>query len=500
MPDAKPALTACVVLTRGAGDSFKVCWEQRDRDAAFLGGYHAFIGGRVEQADLSLLRTSDHADAYTRACAIRELFEETGILLTSPSVRFSHDHPRHIALRQASAADPWQFNEEVADHMLNLRADRLVALGRWTTPAWEPLRYKTEFYQLHLSDAEAKAHDAAHALLGWPGVWTSPAAALAAHARADLSISGPTLALLRHLDHHRSSAAPRCDEAAQGDDPLLFSHHTGGIYTLPLASPTLPPATHTNAYILGHRRFVVVDPGADDPREIGRLIHAIERLTSSGGEFLGVALTHHHTDHVSGLKALRARFGAAQVWAHAETAALLPEGSVSRLLGDDEVFEVVDAGGQPRRWRCLWTPGHAPGHLCFVEEASGVGLVGDLIATVGTILVQPPTGHMGRYLASLERVRALGLRALLPAHGGAVLDAEGKLSFYIAHRLGREAKVLDSLRAAGGWASVAELVPGAYADAPQSVWPLAAMSLSAHLEHLEELGQARRDGARWIAA
>jgi endoribonuclease LACTB2 len=496
-----PELTACVILTRGEGEGFEVCWERRALDAAFLPGYHAFIGGRVEPADDHIIGLSgDAQERSLRGCALRELCEETGIVLCKPHARLAADDSLLERLRATSQADPGQFGDFIYDHMMTLAPERLHAVGRWTTPAWEPLRYETEFYQLHLSPKEARAQQAAREALGWAGEWVRPGEALQRHARGEVFITGPTLALLGVLDAHRGADAPRCDEPSQDASPLLWAHHTGGVYILPLASPTLPPATHTNAYILGATRFVVIDPGADDPVELARLIAAIERLQSGGGALEAIILTHHHTDHVSGLEGLARRFGALPVWAHAQTAALLAPGVVTRTLEDEEVVEVVDAGGQTRRWRCLWTPGHAPGHLCLVEDASGVGLVGDLIATVGTILVQPPTGHMGRYIESLERVRALGLRAVLPAHGGAVLDAHGKLSFYIGHRLAREAKVSAALAAAGGWVSVSALVPVAYADAPEHVWPLAAMSLSAHLERLEELGQAERDAAqRWRA-
>ena len=71
-----PELTACVILTRGEGERFEVCWERRALDAAFLPGYHAFVGGRVEPADdhiIGLILSGGNIDRplYLRALADR---------------------------------------------------------------------------------------------------------------------------------------------------------------------------------------------------------------------------------------------------------------------------------------------------------------------------------------------------------------------------------------------------------------------------------------------
>src|SRR5581483_3819767 len=165
-------------------------------------------------------------------------------------------------------------------------------------------------------------------------------------------------------------------------------------------------------------------------------------------------LTHHHVDHVSGAAHLAARLGV-PVAAHRETAA--------RVRGRVEVTRLIDDGERlpygPKGLRALFTPGHAPGHLCFVDEASRVVIAGD----------------MAVYLASLARVKAERAAALLPAHGPPILDADGKLDFYVKHRLEREQRVLAAL--SGALRTVEELVPPAYPDVPPQVWPLAARSL-----------------------
>jgi glyoxylase-like metal-dependent hydrolase (beta-lactamase superfamily II) len=263
-----------------------------------------------------------------------------------------------------------------------------------------------------------------------------------------------------------------------------------GIRSVALRTPTLPPATHTACYLVGPSEgageVFVVDPASPYPDQQAVLDQVLDAERAAGRHVAAVLLTHHHADHVGGAMHLSAR--GVPVWAHAETAARVPV-AIARALDDgDEIGQV----------RAVLTPGHAPGHLCFHDPASGALIAGDMVAGVGTILIDPSEGDMQVYLASLERMAALAPRALLPAHGGVIADAIGKLREYVAHRLMREGKVLAALVAAGR-ATARALVPVAYADTPPPFWGLAERSLVAHLVKLEREGRARRDGKEWEA-
>jgi glyoxylase-like metal-dependent hydrolase (beta-lactamase superfamily II) len=121
-----------------------------------------------------------------------------------------------------------------------------------------------------------------------------------------------------------------------------------------------------------------------------------------------------------------------------------------------------------------------------------------MVASVGTIIVEPTDGDMILYLDSLERMASLEPAALLPAHGNVIEDPQAILSFYLAHRLMREQKVLGALEAHGKPARPGDLVARAYDDTPQALWPLALGSLEAHLIKLEREGRIGMDGERWL--
>jgi len=266
-----------------------------------------------------------------------------------------------------------------------------------------------------------------------------------------------------------------------------------GVERLAVRTPTLPPATHTNAILAGTREAVLIEPASPYPEEIDRLLAWI---AASGLTLRAVLVTHHHLDHVGGAARVKERLGL-PLWGHARTIERL-EGALSfdRAIEDGERIELD--GPEPVVLRAVHTPGHAPGHLCFLEERSRVLVAGDMVASVGTIIVEPIDGDMQLYLASLERMKTLAPSMLIPAHGDTIRAPIEKLDAYIAHRLMRERKVLDAL-AHEGRARPVDLVPLAYDDAPRSVWPLAERSLEAHLIKLEREGRAARRGDVWSA-
>ncbi|WP_044238537.1 MBL fold metallo-hydrolase [Chondromyces apiculatus] len=272
-----------------------------------------------------------------------------------------------------------------------------------------------------------------------------------------------------------------------------------GVDLFPARTPTLPPATHTNSYALGEREVLLVEPATPHEDEQREWLAWARGMASAGRKLVAIALTHHHVDHVGGAAFFAEALGL-PVWAHAETAARLPEIPVTRYLVDGEALTL--AGPEPQRLQVLHTPGHAPGHVCLFDEDGGALVAGDMVASVGTILIAPGEGDMKEYLAQLERLAGLGARVALPAHGDPIEAPEALFKHYVAHRLLREARVVAALAGRGGVAAGLDaLVAEVYADTPREVWPLARLSLEAHLLKLEQDGKARRDAeGQWMLA
>lgn len=271
--------------------------------------------------------------------------------------------------------------------------------------------------------------------------------------------------------------------ADPGAAPPTLQAVAPGIRVLALRTPTLPPAAHTNVYLVGPERgpVAVIDPGSPYADQQAILDAHLAELPIEL-----VLLTHHHGDHVGGAAALAARWGV-PIAAHRATA--------RRLVGRVAVTRLVEDGEEVFGATAVLTPGHAEGHLCF--EVGGATIAGDMVAGIGTILIDPSEGDMAEYLASLERLLARPAATLLPAHGAPIPDGPAKLREYLAHRRMREARVAAAL--SGAPQPLRELVPRAYGDTPAALWPLAERSLLAHLVKLVRDGKAvERDGG-WSA-
>lgn len=288
-----------------------------------------------------------------------------------------------------------------------------------------------------------------------------------------------------------AARALRGDAAREGMTHLELAP---GVRMMAVRTPTLPPATHTNVFVVGDRDAVLVEPATPYDDELDRIAEWIGSLEGEGVVPGAILLTHHHVDHVGGARALAQALDL-PLLAHAETAARLPRGiTIERLIGDSERIELGTTA-----LRAVHTPGHAPGHLCFVEERSGVMIAGDMVAGTGTILVEPGDGDMQQYLDSLRRMAAERPSALAPAHGGVLRPPGLVLERYVEHRLAREGKVRAALEGFPGGATAGELVPIAYADAPPAVWPIARLSTEAHLIKLEGDGRVERTSDGWAA-
>ncbi len=497
MPPAPPPAAsrpaAVAVLYRRVGSGVELFWVKREKALAFAGGFYAFPGGKLDKADAQVpVRGASGEEAALRVAAARELFEEAGVLVAEGAEALGPERLKEM--RQALLSGQRSWRELLAEAGVALRAEDFRAAGRWITPPYLPVRFDARFFLV-----EAPPHARAEL---WPGelteaAWVAPAEALARWELGTALLHPPNLHVLQEMGRFEAmeQVLPRLVSPPHCPDFIAaIVEFQRGVRLVPLATPTLPPATHTNAYVLGTGELLIVDPGADDPGECERLFEVLSILAAEGRRPVAVLLTHHHGDHVGGAKRVKERLGL-PLWCHAHTADRL-EVPAERLLEEGEVLEL--AGSPPQRWRVLHTPGHARGHLCLVDERTRAAVVGDMVAGVGTIVIDPPEGNMRDYLTQLARLRDWPVTTLYPAHGGAIPDGPGKLREYLEHRAAREARILEALPASG--ATVAQVVEVAYADTPAFLHPVAERSALATLEKLVAEGRVRLAHGRYLPA
>jgi ribonuclease/clavin/mitogillin len=507
---ARQRIATAVLLTRGEGDDVELFCVLRAPELRFFGGYWALPGGVLDPSDGPSEGAGEgvgEAEAALARCGLRELFEETGVLPAELAAVV--DDTTRDALRRAllagEADSGARFRALVDAHPGALEAAR--SLGTLTTPAFAPVRYRTRFLHVVLPPG-AEAPEV------WPeslqrelvdGRFARVEQWLAPWRRGELLIAPPVLFLLGELQRvglARFVTEIGAELHALEAGRMHTIRNVPGIVMAPLATVTLPPATTTNAYVVGETRLYVVDPAPTDPRELVRLEDMLDARVATGATVEGVLLTHHHPDHVGGAAATARRYGV-PVLAHAETLARLDLAAVTtHSLVDGDTLELGDAPDGSAGWTltALHTPGHAVGHMCFQESRYGALLAGDLVSTVSTIVIDPADGgHLATYLASLRRVRERGLGVLHPAHGPVASDGAAALTRYLGHRALRERLLVEAL-APESPVDVAALLPIVYADlTDERLLPIAARSLRAGLVKLVEEGRAREVPGGWIS-
>jgi glyoxylase-like metal-dependent hydrolase (beta-lactamase superfamily II) len=258
---------------------------------------------------------------------------------------------------------------------------------------------------------------------------------------------------------------------------------TDRITRLTAPNPGFMTGPGTNAYLIGDGGgdIAVIDPGP------ARADH-VEALLSAGARIRWIFVTHTHTDHSPAAALLKARTGATLIGLSP------PEGEYQ-----DRTFhpDIVPADGDRFTLsgcvlRAIHTPGHASNHLCYLLEEDRILFTGDHVMQGSTVVINPPDGAMIDYLESLRLLRGTGLAYFAPGHGFLIGAPDDMIDLLIRHRLVRELKSLNAVKALAG-ATLEALTPVVYDDVPEFKHPWAARSLLAHLIKL------RTDGAVDVA-
>lgn len=210
---AAPRRAATVLLVRDTTGGPTVHMLRRRASMAFAGGAYAYPGGSVDPRDerdvpwAGPSRTEwarrlgvDAATAQAIVCAaVRETFEEAGVLLAGPtpeSVVADTTGADWEADRAALVTRELSFADFLDRRGLVLRSDLLGGWARWITPEFEPRRYDTWFFVAALPEGQRTRNastEADHT------VWAAPAEAAAGYDRGELLMMPPTISTLRAL-------------------------------------------------------------------------------------------------------------------------------------------------------------------------------------------------------------------------------------------------------------------------------------------------------------
>lgn len=339
-----------------------------------------------------------------------------------------------------------------AGHLLSC-----VDAGLHQPPPWHPEQRPHRHVRLEMKQAPPAA-----------GSW-KPLDQWMADYRDGLLLNPLSLALLQDM--------PRAWHEWRHEEPVY------GLRILPVRSHTLPPATHTNAFLLGDDPKILIDPSPADAIAYDALLCALSEEPAEA-----IFLTHHHPDHHQQAVRLARTLGL-PVWASADTLERIPArfgpdyfaGIQTRTIGDGEVLT-----------RCLGlrviahaVPGHDAGQLAPALEDGRWMIVGDLIQGIGTVVISAPEGDMREYFRSLQAVIDRDPAVIVPSHGQA-MGGTFRIRQTLLHRQIREQQILELQREGRG---IEDMLKVIYKDIDARLWPLARRNIESHLQKLREDGQ-----------
>lgn len=470
----KPRKAVACILRRDSGE---VLLGRRNDSMRFMAGTHVFPGGRIDDDEGVAHVVGADDDGHARAvhAAVREVFEESGVLCVEGQL------PRDEVLHEARVKmlkDELALDEILAEAQLVIPAHRFAPAGAWITPGNNPIRFDTRYYlfehdgrqQERLIEGEMTRLD-----------WLTPAHARRMWQDGAVDLPGPVAHTLQHLAMVPLAQSLELLQRSNDRYPGVPTRveWRRGIHWIPLVSATIPPATHTNCIVIGERELFVIDPGSDREEELTFLFDQLDHMIALGGRIKGILLTHSHIDHVAGVPRTRQRYEA-PVWAH-EAVKSDVNFEIDHLIRDDDVITV---SGEPNwRLRAMHTPGHDPGHLCFMEESTRTLIAGDMIANPGTIIVSRSfKGDMGLFMNSLKRLVPLDTDLLIPSHGHPIREARKWLEENIRHREWREEKVRLAVDSEGN--DFQKVLAKSYDDVPPAALRFAEHSLDAILHKM----------------
>ena len=408
-------------------------------------GYTAFPGGKVDDLESEAHLKIKFMDKYSPKVMrglIREIKEELGYDLkkgieNGEVISFSH-------------------------------------FGNAISPEFNQLRFDTHFYKIVLSTAVPFEIDFGEFS---EGHWVKPVDLLETFKKGELLMVPPTLKAVTSLaeDIHFEHTI---DLNLSYDRELMVPYISpiyGITHFLPLSN-TFPPANRTNSFLIGD---YLIDPSPKDKEELSKFIYSLKDF-----KFSGIFLTHHHPDHHEFSTEI-ARLRSVPM-AMSETTHQM----ILKKFGDDyfKDIKIMYFKDGDVLTKCAGKdiyvfeiPGHDGGQLALAPKTMEWFLVGDLIQTVGTVVIGKPEGDMAKYFSSLKKVIDLNPKIIIPSHGISV-GGTFKLKETLKHRKMREEQILDLLKQGK---TKEEMLSVIYKDLDQSLIPYALKTIECHLEKIQ---------------
>ena len=483
---SQPRSSASVMLTRVTDSGHEILLGKRSSDLPAFPDLWSFPGGGVSSVDRKSAEVNPdwlpnkNKERVATFTLLREMVEEIGI---SPDgnggfVEVESD------VRERVCEDKSAWRKEVESGNISIEAFVCQVITDRVTPPQSPMRFHNLFFHVDMgfSKAEPSFPPCRSEFVEFR--WWDPREIISAWEENRLHLPPPIVTIFRDLIQEMKRGMDlimACNVLSK--DPPSGPHrfeYASGVECILIPTNTLPPATHTNCFVLGERGGMraIVDPAIKDEEGFDELKKKVDEIRKDKSEILCTIFTHRHQDHLADMEMV-SQIYEAPVWGSPETLEAISCNGETVPIHEGDSFN-LDGPKFDTKWEVIETPGHCPGQICLVGEQGIVSA--DNCTMVGSILVPSSDGDMGAYISGLERLRDINPHTLFPGHGPLIPNPKRLLSEYINHRKDRQMKVLEAVKS--GHSSIQQIAKSVYSDTPD-VNP--ALSQDQALSHLKDL-------------
>lgn len=386
----------------------------------------------------------------------------------------SHLKPQilHALIREVKE----ELNYDIEEGIKSGEVLAIHDIGVAITPEFNPYRFKNYYIKITLDKTIAFTVDKNEAQFG---EWSTPEDLLKRYHQGGILAVPPAIILLKTFVQNPKHTAPI--EMSLPYDPEVEVPMIESLYGvrqfLPLSN-TFPPANRTNSFIIGDTDAVkyLVDPSPKDEVELKKYINTIKKIG-----FEKIFLTHHHPDHYQYSREIALLF---------KTEIEMSEYTFKRI--GEKYFNGIQVNFRKegdtltkslgKEIRVYEVPGHDEGQLALAPEDLSWFLAGDLIQTIGTVVIGDEEGDMTKYFSSLKRVIALKPKNIIPSHG-IIVGGYDKITQTLNHRIERENQIKNFLIEG---LSLSEILNKIYSDLKKELLPYAMKTIKAHVKKINE--------------
>lgn len=412
-------------------------------------GYWAFPGGKVETDDENY--SIDHSiltdiDKKLFGAAVREGQEELGI----------------------------DLRKEIQEG----RVRSVDCLGLAVTPDFNPYRFATHFFKIDFTEKVEFIIDRNEARFA---KWMSSEELLKQFNLGHILAVPPVIKVIETLGRNpQVKVIEDLNFSYDGTQYVPYIESVKGMRQIMPLSHTLPPATRTNAFLIGDDTSpkILVDPSPKDEEEYRKFKNTIGLFGVDK-----ILITHHHPDHYERSNTLALELNVPillTTYTFDRILAARPDyfkGIKTQFIKEDETL----TKWLTREVKVMEIPGHDEGQVALYSSDLSWLIAGDLFQGIGTVVIGGEEGDMRKYFDTLERIISLSPKVLFPSHGIG-LGGTSILSKTLEHRKKRESQILELHREG---LSPHEMLSRIYAEVNRELWPYALENIQKHLHKLK---------------